>query len=454
MTYSITEIQKMLHEGEITKEAIDSSIREAITTYEETIHAYIEVFNTAKKDTEGVLSGIPIAIKDNMLFEGHITSASSKILETYCAPYTATAVSLLQNAGANIIGRTNMDEFAMGSSTETSAWGITRNPLDTSRVPGGSSGGSAAAVAYGGAVAALGSDTGGSIRQPAAYCGLVGLKPTYGTVSRHGLIAMASSLDQIGPITKTVTDAELLFSIIGQYDPLDGTSVVTRTAPAFSIKRIGVPWSWLDQGGIDIDIRDNFKQTIKKLEDDGHEIVPIELSMTQHSLPVYYILMPAEVSSNLARFDGIRYGAQHGDTLLSRYKDTRAYGFGPEVRKRILLGTYILSAGYYDAYYGKAHALRTAITSELAQTFTHVDVIMTPTTPTLAFPLGEKMNDPLAMKLSDLFTVPANIAGIPALAVPSGVASNGLQHSVQIMAPHFAEDRLFAIGKEVTQEVY
>ena len=427
------------------------------------INAYLEVYDDVraqadvaqKRFTDGtatVLTGIPIALKDNMLYAGHKVGAGSKILEGYVATYDGTVVKLLKDAGAVFLGRTNMDEFAMGSSTETSAYGNTKNPLDISRVPGGSSGGAAASVAMNGALISLGSDTGGSIRQPAAFCGLVGLKPTYGAVSRYGLIAMGSSLDQIGPFAKTVRDVEIMHSFISKYDPMDSTSMPEdkRVPEKKQLKKkLGVPSSFLTGPGIDPEILANFNLAIEKLKGAGYEIVDVSLPVMPYSLAVYYILMPAESSTNLARFDGIRYGAQiNGGNLLDTYKLSRGKGFGREVRRRILLGTYVLSHGYYDAYYNKAVKVREEIKKELANVFETVDAIVTPTTPGAAFKFGEKSGDPVAMYLCDVFAVPANIAGVPAISVPSGKNRDNMPLGIQFMAPHFQEEVLFTLGKE------
>jgi aspartyl-tRNA(Asn)/glutamyl-tRNA(Gln) amidotransferase subunit A len=401
--------------------------------------------------------GVPIALKDNILRNGSHVTAGSKILEGYTATYDATVVTKLKDAGAVFLGRANCDEFAMGSSTEKSAWGTTKNPHDIQRVPGGSSGGSAAAVAMHGAVAALGSDTGGSIRQPAAFCGVVGLKPTYGSVSRNGLIAMGSSLDVIGPFTKTVADAEILFNTIRGHDLLDSTTVPDALQPVFQEKKsytIGVPRVFVEKG-LDPDVKENFEATLKKLEAQGHTLVDVELPTIGYSLATYYVLMPAEASTNLARFDGVRFGLHvSGQNRIDDYKKTRGAGFGPEVRRRILLGAYVLSAGYYDAYYSKAMQARKKITDEFKNVFTKVDVIATPTTPTPAFTFGAK-SDPLSMYLEDIFTVPANIAGIPAISVPSGTTQRDgstLPLGIQFMASHMNEQALFSVSKIVTDE--
>lgn len=414
------------------------------------IHAFLEVFDDQKTYGEGSLSGKTIAIKDNMLFSEHKLSAGSKILENFIAPYDATAVRKIKEAGAIIVGRTNMDEFAMGSSTENSAYGMTKNPHDLERVPGGSSGGSAAAVAGGMADAALGSDTGGSIRQPAAFCGVVGLKPTYGRVSRHGLIAMASSFDQIGPIAKTVRDAELIYNVIKGPDPLDSTTIADDSYPKKKKfeKIIGVPT------GFDFDISD----AVKKFESLGYEIRDIDMPSLKYSLAVYYIIMPAEVSSNLARFDGVKYGLhKNGENSIDDYFKTRGEGFGAEVRRRILLGTYVLSSGYYDAYYGTAQSAREAITAELRRAFQSVDLLLTPTTPAPAFKFGEK-SSPLEMYLEDIFTVPANISGCPAISLPSGFAGSprlggaSLPMGIELTADLGREDNLFIAGKDFLGE--
>jgi aspartyl-tRNA(Asn)/glutamyl-tRNA(Gln) amidotransferase subunit A len=462
---TIEKAHDSLMKGEFSvRELVDAYLK-IIAEKNPDIHAYLEVYtdidaqvsSAEKKFSDGsatILTGIPVALKDNMLFAGHIASASSKMLEDYTATYDCTVVSILKEQGVVFLGRTNMDEFAMGSSTENSAFGRTKNPLAPEYVPGGSSGGSAAAVAMDGVLIALGSDTGGSIRQPAAFCGIVGMKPTYGTVSRSGLMAMASSLDQIGPFAKTVRDAEIMFTAISSYDPLEATSVPleSRVLEASSFKlqdrRVGVPRDWLSGEGIDEEVKKNFEESLEKLKGLGYELIDIELPISRYSLTAYYILQPAEVSSNLARFDGIRYGHSNQEgNLLDVYEKSRGEGFGKEVRRRILLGTYILSHGYYDAYYGTAGVVRTQIENEFKKVFETVSVIVTPTSPFPPFKAGEKTEDPLAMYMSDLFTVPANIVGVPGIAIPSGKTDNGLPHSIQFMAPHFCEDRLFAIGK-------
>ncbi|MBP6912153.1 MAG: Asp-tRNA(Asn)/Glu-tRNA(Gln) amidotransferase subunit GatA [Candidatus Pacebacteria bacterium] len=463
---SITEAHTKLVAREISVHDLVSACLQEIETHNPDVHAYLEIYPDVVEQTERaqkmyddgtatMLTGIPVALKDNMLRKGFIASASSKILENYRASYSATVVQKLSEQGVVFLGRTNMDEFAMGSSTENSAYGMTKNPLDTSRVPGGSSGGSAASVAMNGALCALGSDTGGSIRQPAAFCGLVGLKPTYGAVSRYGLMAMSSSLDEIGPLTKTVTDSEILFDAIKGVDPMDATTTPTemREQKKSSHKKIGVPWSWVQNEGVSPQILENFNATLEHLKKEGYEIVDIDLPYSKHSLSVYYIIQPAEVSSNLARFDGIRYGVrQTGENLMDVYMKSRGKGLGHEVRRRVLLGTYILSHGHKDAYYNKAIAVATLIRKECESVFSIVDAIATPTSPFLAFEVGERSDNPMAMYMSDLFTVPANIAGLPSLAVPSGTAGEKLRHSIQFTGPRYSEKQLFTLGKIITEE--
>ena len=448
--------------GDFTVTDLVNEYLKVIKEKNDDINAYLEVYEDVlsqakvaeemfKNGTATLMTGIPLALKDNMLFEGHIASASSKILENYKASYDSTIVKQLKKEGAVFLGRTNMDEFAMGSSTETSAYGNTKNPLDTSRVPGGSSGGSVAALAMDGALVSLGSDTGGSIRQPAAFCGLVGLKPTYGAVSRYGIISMGSSLDQVGTFGKNVADAEILFNAINAYDENDSTSVKKeeRENPKPLKKKIGVPRSFLSGEGIEKEILANFEENCKRLEKAGYEIVDVSLPLIKYSLAVYYIISPAEVSSNLARYDGIRYGLHaEADKLYDVYTKSRGKGFGKEVRRRILLGTYILSHGYYDAYYNTAIKVRHAIKEELSNIFLDVDAIITPTSPFMPFKFGEKLEDPIGMYLSDLFSVPANIADIPAISIPSGKNDIGLPFGLHIMAPLFREDILFTIGKD------
>jgi len=403
------------------------------------------------------LAGVPIALKDNMCVDGRRTTAGSRILEPFRPPYSATVVDRLRAAGAVLIGNTNMDEFAMGSSNENSAYQTTVNPWDTTRVPGGSSGGSAAAVAAGMVPGALGSDTGGSIRQPAALCGAVGLKPTYGRVSRYGLVAFASSLDQIGPITLNVEDAALLLAVLAGDDDNDSTTV-PAPVPAFHRDleaeaadfTIGVPEAWLGEGVHD-DVAEAVLGVLGDLQDAGAVLRPVELPHEKYAVPTYYVVATAEASSNLARYDGVRYGfrSTHGDDLASMYANTRSEGFGDEVKRRILLGTFVLSAGYCDAYYGRAQCVRTLLCNDFARAFTEVDVVVGPTAPSTAFALGEKADDPLAMYLSDIFTVTANLAGLPGISVPCGSDADGLPIGLQILGPALGEEKILRLARVV-----
>ena len=433
------------------------------------LNAYLEVYDDVLEQAKaadekialgerGELLGIALAIKDNILIAGKRVTAASKILENYVGSYDATVIQKLKSAGAVFLGRTNMDEFAMGGSTENSAFGVTKNPYDISRVAGGSSGGSAAAVAGNLCLAALGSDTGGSIRQPASFCGVVGLKPTYGAVSRHGLMAMGSSLDCIGPITKTVEDAEIILKVIQGTDILDSTTISPNTYPQKSTKKvIGVPRTLTEMEGIDPMVKENFDEAIAKFKKLGYETKDIVIPNISLGLAVYYILMPAEVSSNLARFDGVKYGLHvDGANMIDDYFETRGKGFGLEARRRILLGTYVLSAGYYDAYYGKAQQAREILKKEFAQAFESVDFILTPTSPIPAWKVGEK-SDPLSAYLADVFTVTANIVGVPAISLPSGFTNpladgKSLPLGIQLMAPLGADESLCVVGKEFSGE--
>lgn len=466
-TLTIAKAQEGLRSGAFSpKDLAEAFLAEAKRRNPE-INAYLEFFeDTAEQDVaraerllrEGkatALTGIPMAVKDNLLVQGKISTSGSKVLSGHRAVYDATVIKKLKEAGAVILGRTNMDEFAMGSSNETSAYGPVKNPLDPTRVPGGSSGGSAAAVAMGGALASLGSDTGGSIRQPAALCGLVGMKPTYGAVSRYGLMALASSLDQIGPFAKTVADVEAVFSIIRGYDSMDSTSLPDARFPREKKERfvIGVPRAFVEMKGIDADVRERFNTALDAYRNAGHTIVDVELPLLRYSLPTYYVIMPAEASSNLARYDGIRYGYSVKDAknLLEVYHRSRGEGFGREARRRILLGTYVLSAGYYDAYYNKAVALRRKISEDFDRIFQEVDIVATPTSPSPAFRFGEKTDNPVSMYLEDIFTVTANIAGIPGISVPSGTVkrdSVDLPVGLQLMAARMREDILFGAARE------
>jgi aspartyl-tRNA(Asn)/glutamyl-tRNA(Gln) amidotransferase subunit A len=407
--------------------------------------------NAAQVKTGGALSGIPVVVKDNICVKGEDTTCASKILKGFKPPNDATVVRKLKEAGAVLMGKANMDEFAFGSSCETSCYGPTHNPWDLERIPGGSSGGSAAAVAGDEAIMALGSDTGGSIRQPASLCGVVGLKPTYGRVSRYGLIAFASSLDQIGPITKDVTDSAILLGAIAGHDEMDSTSVDIPVpdytkALVNDVKglRIGVPKEYFIKG-IDRDVQESVKRAIEIYKDLGAVVVDISLPHTEYAVSAYYIIGPAEASSNLARFDGVQYGlrAEDAKDLIDMYIKTRSKGFGNEAKRRILLGTYCLSSGYYDAYYLKAQKVRTRIKEDFEKAFKACDCIATPTTPTPAFKIGEKANDPLSMYLSDIFTIPANLAGLPGISIPCGFSSGNLPIGLQIIAKPFAEETIF-----------
>lgn len=476
---TIAEAARGLRRREFSASELAADCMVAIREKDAGIHPYLGVFDDAMDGAKKAddmfadakyrdggsaglppLLGIPLAIKDNILMEGKRASAGSRMLKNYTAPYDATAITKLKNQGAVFLGRANMDEFAMGSSTENSAFGPTKNPRDPTRVPGGSSGGSAAAVAADMCLGALGSDTGGSIRQPAAFCGVVGMKPSYGAVSRHGLIAMASSLDVIGPLAKTVEDAEILFHAIAGGDDFDATAVKDKNYElgignqGLKNLRVGVPREYFTKG-LDADVEKAARSAIQKMEDAGAEIHEISLPHARYALPAYYVIVPSEVSANLARFDGIRYGftaaGDHADaSMRESYALTRAQGFGAEVERRIILGTYALSAGYYDAYYLKAQKVRRFIRDDFDRAFETVDVIVGPTTPSPAFLLGDRTHDPLSMYLADIYTVAVNLAGLPALSLPAGtVLQNGasLPVGLQMIAPRFREDILFAAGR-------
>jgi aspartyl-tRNA(Asn)/glutamyl-tRNA(Gln) amidotransferase subunit A len=467
---TIEKAHDAMEKGQFSALDLAKAYLDVISKKNKEINAYLEVYDDVleqakaaderfKKGTATKLTGIPFAIKDNILIQGKIASAASKILENYHATYDATVIKRLKEAGAVFLGRANMDEFAMGGSTENSAFGVTKNPHDHTRVAGGSSGGSAAAVAMDGALAALGSDTGGSIRQPASFCGLVGLKPTYGAVSRYGVMAMGSSLDQIGPFGKTVTDAETIFNAIKGADGNDSTTISdTAYKPERIGKKtpiIGVPRHFLKEG-ISKDVLKNFEESLESFKKKGYEIVDITLKNIAYSLPIYYVIMPAEVSSNLSRFDGVKYGLhKDGKDGIDDYFETRGAGFGKEARRRILLGTYVLSSGYYDAYYNRANALRRKLTEDFLEAFKKVDIIMTPTTPAPAFKIGEKTSDPVAMYLEDIFTVTANLTGMPAISIPSGysdVEGKRLPLGLQMTARHGDEKTLFEAGKDFRDE--
>ncbi len=464
---TITELRTKFIAGTYTPLDAYHDARKNIDTHDADIHAFLHVYDDAEAaaisateryekegDAAPALLGMPIAVKNNILMKGKPATAGSKMLEHYVAPYDATVIARLKTHAPTFMGDTNMDEFAMGSSTENSAFGVTKNPIDRSRVPGGSSGGSGAAVAMGAAVVSLGTDTGGSVRLPGSFCGLVGFKPTYGAISRYGLVAMGSSLDQAGVMSNSVADAETVFGVIQGKDKMDATTIEGDTYPRVSIKekyRIGIPRDFLGDG-MDPDVLAVFNDTVARLTAEGHEVVDIALPMMERGLAAYYIVMPAEVSSNLARYDGVRYGLRvEGDNLLEEYLNSRAAGFGAEVKRRIILGTYVLSAGYYDAYYGKAEQVRVMMREELARVYESVDLIMTPTAPTPAFKIGEK-SDPLSMYLGDIFTVPVNLTGVPAISIPSGTVERegiALPVGVQYIAPHAGDARLFDFGKKI-----
>ncbi|MEK7632638.1 MAG: Asp-tRNA(Asn)/Glu-tRNA(Gln) amidotransferase subunit GatA [Patescibacteria group bacterium] len=461
--WTVKSIRDSVNAGSATAESI---VDEAIRRIEEKdgeIGAFLEVFaDDARKAAREVdariavgeadlpLAGVPIALKDNMLVMGHIASAGSKMLADYRATYTATVVTRLQEAGAIIIGRTNMDEFAFGSSTESSAFHVTKNPHDTSKVPGGTSGGSAAAVAAGMIPAALGSDTGGSIRQPSSLCGVVGMKPTYGRVSRYGIIADGSSLDQVGPIATTVEDIAIVLSVIEGKDSHDATSVVLDDPASENVSsslagvRIGVPKEYFIDG-MDEDVAARIHEAIDTLKSGGAEIVNMSLPLAPYALPAFYIIQPAEASSNLARFDGMRYGNRGEGAIEESYRSARGAGFGAESKRRIMLGTFILSAGYYDAFYKKAIAVRAAMKMEFDAALKNVDVIVGPVSPIVAWGIGEKMDDPVSMYLADVFTVSANILGIPGISVPCGTA-HGLPVGLQVLGKSFDDNRVLQVA--------
>jgi aspartyl-tRNA(Asn)/glutamyl-tRNA(Gln) amidotransferase subunit A len=467
---TIEKVQKHFKKGDFTVTELVEAYLSEIEKKNDELNIYLSVYGDVrdkakeadgryKEKTARSLEGIPFAVKDNILVKGQPASAGSKILEGYVATYDATAIEKLKEAGAIFLGRTNCDEFAMGASTENSAFGPTRNPHDPTRVPGGSSGGSTAAVAANMALVALGSDTGGSVRQPSALCGTVGFKPTYGAVSRYGLIALASSFDCIGPIAKNVSDTELVFGVIKGEDSMDSTSISDDTYPKEEIKGkpvVGLPSFVFDTPGMNDDAAENFKAASKKIIDMGYEVKEVDLPYVKYSVPTYYVILPAEASANLARFDGVKYGLRkEGADLLETYMETRGEGFGPEPRRRILIGAYVLSAGYHDAYYNKAQAVRQKIREDFGRAFEEVDVIMTPTTAGPAFKIGEKVDDPIQMYLQDVFTAPANLAGLPAISVPSGVVAEGgieLPLGLQFIASHSREDLLFEIAKDFRGE--
>ncbi len=461
------ELSERIARGDVTCEAVAESVVRRADRIEPRLHAYRrfdregllararELDRSERGGKRGPLFGIPLALKDNLCTRGVPTTCCSKILENFTPPYDATVVRKLAAAGSMTTGKTNMDEFAMGSSTENSAFGVTKNPWDLSRIPGGSSGGSAAAVAAGECVAALGSDTGGSIRQPAALCGVVGLKPTYGRVSRYGLIAFASSLDQIGPITRDVGDCALLMNVLAGHDPLDSTSAdvavpdYTRNLEDGAAGLVlGMPREYFAEG-LDGEVAAAIAEARRVLEGAGAKVVDISLPRTPYAVATYYIVATAEASSNLARYDGVKYGFRciGARDLLEMYARTRAEGFGQEVKRRIMLGTYALSSGYYDAYYKKAQQVRTLIREDFAAAFRTVDAILTPTSPTAAFRIGEKTDDPLQMYLSDIYTISVNLAGIPGISIPCGFTRNGLPVGLQILGKPFDEATILKVAR-------
>jgi len=463
-TLTIHELRKLLDSGEISAVELTRTVLDHIDATEDKVGAFISVQReqalqqaedadrllTAGQD--GVLCGIPVSIKDVLCTKGVRTTCGSRMLESFIPPYDATVVTKLKEAGAVIVGKVAMDEFAMGSTSENCAFTIPRNPWNLDYICGGSSGGSAASVAAAECFASLGSDTGGSIRQPASHCGVVGLKPTYGRVSRFGLVAFASSLDQAGPLTRDVTDCALMMNVISGYDPKDSTSV-DKPVPDYTAvlrdglqtMRVGIPKEYFS-AGLDPEVEKAVRHGIDSLQEAGAEIVEVSLPHTEYCVAAYYIIAPAEASSNLARYDGVRYGFRDtsGKTLADMYRNTRSKGFGPEVKRRILIGTYALSSGYYDAYYKKASKVRTLIKEDFEKAFSECDVLVSPVSPTPAWRLGEKIDDPLSVYLSDILTISANLAGIPGISVPCGFSSAGLPIGLQIQAAHFQEEKLLA----------
>lgn len=468
---TIHEAHELLMKGEITSVELTSAVFDRVEEVEDRVGAYItlvreramtDAANADKvimRGQGGVLTGIPLAIKDVLCAEGIPTTCGSKILEDFIPPYSSPIIDKFRQANAVIVGKTNMDEFAMGSSTEHSAFKPTRNPWDLTRIPGGSSGGSAAAVAADECIAAIGTDTGGSIRQPASHCGVVGIKPTYGRVSRFGLVAFASSLDQIGPVTKDVTDGAILMNAICGHDPNDSTSV-PRGVPDYTealqagLKGlvVGIPEEYFAEG-LNEEVARAVDNAIEIIEELGATRQPVSLPHTEYAVAVYYLIAPAEASSNLARYDGVRYGFRESGTneLIQMYRDTRSKGFGSEVQRRIIIGTYALSAGYYDAYYKKASQVRTLIMQDFTQAFQTCDVLLAPVAPTPAFELGEKLEDPLAMYLSDIFTLPPSLAGITGMSVPCGFSKKGLPIGLQILGKHFDEEKLIRVAYNFEQ---
>lgn len=447
---TIKKARELLDTKQISAVELTQFFLNVIKEKNKTLNALLEVFDDCLEQAKRAdlriasgekspLLGIPFVAKDNFLFKGRVASSASKVLEGYVAPFTNTVGEKILESGAILLGRANMDEFAMGASTENSAFGVVANPFDNDRVSGGSSGGCAAAVSADMCLFAIGSDTGGSIRQPASFCGVVGFKPTYGATSRHGVMAMASSLDHMGPFTKTAEDAEIVFNVMKGVDPFDATTI-TVEEEAKPTKRIGVCKALLSKGGIEKSVIENFETSVLKLKQAGYEIVDVDLPYIDYSIPVYYIIVPAEVSSNMARYDGVKFGKKiDGKNLLEDYLLTRGELIGKEVRRRILIGTYVLSSGYYDSYYGKATKIRELIKQDFAKAFETVDAIIMPSTANPAFKIGEKSNDPIAMYLEDVFTAPADLAGIPAISVPSGKTEEGLPLGLQIITKHSSD---------------
>lgn len=470
---TIWQARELLQKGEVSSQELTRALLERICQAEPKVHAFIticgkEAMEQAKEADRrfrdgktASLTGIPIALKDVICTKGIRTTCGSRILENFVPPFDATVVEKLKHQGAVFLGKTNMDEFAMGSSTEHSAFGPTRNPWDLERIPGGSSGGSAAAVAAHECLGALGSDTGGSIRQPASCCGIVGLKPTYGRVSRFGLVAFASSLDQIGPMTKDVRDCAILLEAIAGHDPRDSTSIpagVPQYEANLEAELKGMKVGYLEvsgEGGVDREVAEAMGKILNVLENLGMELIPVRLPHMPYALPSYYLVAPAEASSNLARYDGVKYGLRCGEEegLMEMYVCTRSTGFGSEVKRRIMLGTYALSAGYYDAYYRKACQIRTLLVRDFREAFAQCQVIVAPTSPTTAFRLGEKLHDPIEMYLSDYFTIPVNMAGLPAISIPCGFDSKGLPIGIQIIGDVLQEERILQVAYALEREI-
>jgi aspartyl-tRNA(Asn)/glutamyl-tRNA(Gln) amidotransferase subunit A len=468
---TIKQVVDGLHNHQFTSEELTSSCLEKIKLLNPQINAFISVLEEdaliaakasderrQKQELLSGIDGIPIALKDNLCMAGTKTTAASKILENFIAPYNATVVEKLKNAGAIILGKTNLDEFAMGSSTENSAFGVTKNPHDQTRVPGGSSGGSAAAVAANMCIVAIGSDTGGSIRQPASFCGIVGFKPTYGAVSRYGLLAMASSLDQIGPMTKTVEDTEILFDIIKGYDEKDSTSLnneIQISKLEIRNLKLGIPREYFTEG-LDPGVKKIINTAIDELRGLGAQVKEVSLPNTKYALSCYYIIMPVEVASNLSRYDGIKYGlsSSEANDLLDIYIKSRSAGFGQEAKRRIILGTHTSSAGYVDQYYNQAQKVRNLIKKDFDEVFKEVDFVLGPVTPTTAFKIGEKNNDPLTMYLSDIYTIAVNLAGLPAISVPVGLSDSPdgrLPVGLQIIGPQLSDLNIINLAKKIEE---